>query len=211
MKWYLYCNGAQTGPLTEEQLFQQGRDGLLKKTDLVWNETMPDWLSADRVPGLLDAHSGTMVAEKGPSDSKKNALLQAILQLNNAGPFNITRGSDTDVLISNEVVDSAWYSGKKKVTYTAQVLLKEQEMTVYYWEMLKEASSGLSLQAGFQKRKIKGAELFQKTREKGYSPDGGLVYDYQFDYGSLREAFKILAGQHGWKFKLVLVRGKTIY
>ena len=77
--------------------------------------------------------------------------------------------------------------------------------------MLKEASSGISFQVGFQKRKIKGVELFQQSREKGYAPDGELVYDYQFDYGTLREAFKQLVGQHGWKLKGVLARGKTTY
>ncbi|MCJ7805962.1 MAG: DUF4339 domain-containing protein [Clostridia bacterium] len=211
MEWHLYRNGEQSGPFSEEQLFQMAREGRFQGTDLVWNQKMSDWTPADNIPGLMDSSPDLKTSGPGPADSVKETILQEILKHSDAGPFSITRGSDTDVLITNEVTNSSWFSGKKKVVYTAQILLKESEKTAYYWEMLKETSSGISFQVGFQKRKIKGVELFQQSREKGYAPDGGLVYDYQFDYGTLREAFKQLVGQHGWKLKVVLARGKTTY
>ncbi len=62
-----------------------------------------------------------------------------------------------------------------------------------------------------QKRKIKGLEIFQQSREKGYAPGGERVYDYQFDYGSLREAFKQLLRDRGWEFKVVIMKGKASY
>ena len=40
---------------------------------------------------------------------------------------------------------------------------------------------------------------------------GELVYYYQFDYGSLREAFKQLLATHDWKLKVVLIKGKTTF
>ncbi len=145
------------------------------------------------------------------SGSEKEKILQEILNYNEAGPFKIVHGSDTDLDITNEVTNSSWYSGKKTVTYTAKLLLNEKDKTAYYWEMLKEASSGVSFSVGFQKKKIKGIEVFQQSREKGYAPTGETVYDYQFDYGSLRDAFKHLVQEYGWKFKPVILKGKATY
>lgn len=145
------------------------------------------------------------------NSSEKEKILQEILNYNETGPFEIARGSDTDLDITNEVTNSSWYSGKKTVVYTAKLLLSEKDNTAYYWEMLKETSSGLSFSVGLQKKKIKGVELFQKNREKGYTPTGEIIYDYQFDYGSLREAFKHLMQDYGWKFKTVILKGKATY
>lgn len=211
MEWHLYRNGEQSGPFSEEQLFQMARESRFQGTDLVWNQKMTDWIPAERIPGLLHSPSGVQPVAAVSANSARETMLQEIFKYNDAGPFSITRGRDTDVLITNEVTNSSWYSGKKKVTYTAHLLFKDSENTAYYWEMLKETSAGLSFQVGVQKRKIKGIELFQQSREKGYAPGGELVYDYQFDYGSLRDAFKQLVSQHGWKFKIVLSKGKTTY
>ncbi len=211
MQWHLYRNNEQSGPYGDEVFFIMGREGKILSTDFVWNSTMTDWTPAGQVEGLLGQLVGAPPSVPAQSGSEKEQILQELIAYSDSGPFKISRGSDTDLLVSNEVVDSSWFSGKKKVTYTAQMLLKEEEKTAYFWEMLKETSSGLSLSAGFQKKKIRGAEVFQQAREKGFSPTGETVYDYQFDYGSLREAFKQLLQAKGWKFKVVLVRGKTAY
>lgn len=205
MEWHLYRNGEQSGPFSDEQFFKMAREGSFYTGDLVWNQTMSDWAPVESVSGLVDSMPGFQSGYENPAGSVREALLQEILNFSEAGPFRITRGSDTDVVITSEVTDSSWYSGKKKVIYTAQLLLSEREKTAYYWEMLKETTSGLSFQVGMQKRKIKGIELFQKSREKGYAPGGELVYDYQFDYGSLRDAFKQLVTGQGWKFKVVVL------
>jgi hypothetical protein len=145
------------------------------------------------------------------ADQRKDKILRVILSFSEAGPFKIVRGSDTDIEISNEVTNSIWYSGKKTVNYTARILLNEREKTAYYWEMLKESSSGLSFSMGIQKKKIKGIEVFQQSRERGYAPGGELVYDYQFDYGSLREAVKQLLQSYDWRLKTVIMKGKASY
>jgi hypothetical protein len=151
------------------------------------------------------------IAPASPGGSEKELIIQAILNFNEAGPFKIARGSETDLEISNEVTNSSWYSGKKTVTYAARILFNEKEKTAYYWEMLKETSSGLSFSMGVQKKKIKGIEVFQQSREGGYAPGGELVYDYQFDYGSLRDAVKQLLFSYGWKLKTVIMKGKASY
>jgi hypothetical protein len=211
MDWHLYHNGEKSGPLSEAELFKMGREGRLSPADLVWNQSMIDWTPADQISGLIGTAPHHPAGNPAVTGSEKENILQEILHYSEAGPFIISRGSDTDLVITNEVTNSTWYSGKKTVAYTARMLLNEKEKTAYYWEMLKETSAGLSFSVGFQKKKMKGIELFQQSREKGYSPGGEIVYDYQFEYGSLRNAFKQLLQSHGWKLKVVVMKGKTTY
>lgn len=211
MDWHLYQNGVQSGPFSEAELFKMGREGRIGVADLVWNQTLADWTAAAEVEGLIGSRAGNPTPNLGNAGLEKEQILQELLKYNETGPYAISRGSDTDLVISNEVTNSSWYSGKKTVTYTARMLLNDQEKTAYYWEMLKETSAGLSFSVGIQKKKIKGTELFQQTREKGFAPSGEMVYDYQFDYGSLRDAFKQILQGYGWKFKVVLMKGKTTY
>lgn len=139
----------------------------------------------------------------------RDILLPQLLALNDKGPFAVTGGTDTDIVITNEIANKSWATGKKKVSYQARLLLSEPEATAYFWEMLKESSSGLQFSMGVEKTRIKGRELFRSISEKGYGLDGKEVYDYQFDYGSLREAFQQMIENAGWKFKLVLTQAKT--
>ena len=76
-----------------------------------------------------------------------NELLAELLSLDERGPFVIQPGTDTDIEVSNEVANKSWSTGKKKVSYQARILLDEEEHTAYFWEMLKESSSGLQFKA----------------------------------------------------------------
>ena len=138
-----------------------------------------------------------------------NELLAELLSLDERGPFVIQPGTDTDIEVSNEVANKSWSTGKKKVSYQARILLDEEEHTAYFWEMLKESSSGLQFKVGFETTRIKGIEVFRSRSEQIYDPKGEKVLDYQFDYGSLREAFKEIIEEAGWNFKLVILKGKT--
>jgi hypothetical protein len=51
--WYHSKNGAPVGPVAFEHLQQLARAGQLYGTDMVWNEGMPDWVTAETVPGLM--------------------------------------------------------------------------------------------------------------------------------------------------------------
>jgi len=210
MDWHLYRNGVQSGPFSEQELFRMGAEGRIDAGDLVWNQTMTDWTAAGKISGLIGSRQENQ-APVPVGSSEKEKILQAILSYSEAGPFKIARGNDTDIEISNEVTNSSWYSGKKTVTYAARILLSEKDKTAYYWEMLKETSSGISFSMGIQKKKIRGVEVFQQIRERGYAPGGELVYDYQFDYGSLRDAVKQLLQGYGWKLKTVIMKGKASY
>ncbi len=54
-QWYLYKNGKQSGPLSWEQLAEQGKTGFIKPGDMVWTEGMKNWSRADQVKGLVTA------------------------------------------------------------------------------------------------------------------------------------------------------------
>src|SRR5512140_3682810 len=58
--------------------------------------------------------------------------------------YSAAWGTDTDMVISSNPVDARWGAGKKRVEYTAVLKAVEQERTVYFWEMLKERTSGFS-------------------------------------------------------------------
>src|SRR4051794_28979362 len=51
--WYHSKNGAPVGPVAFEHLQQLARAGQLYGTDMVWNEGMPDWVTAQTVSGLV--------------------------------------------------------------------------------------------------------------------------------------------------------------
>lgn len=147
--------------------------------------------------------------DKGPA-LPGNELLHQLLALDERGPFTVQPGSDTDIAVTNEVVNQSWATGKKKVSYQARMLLDDSAQTVYFWEMLKEVSSGLQFKVGFETTRIKGKEVFSSRSEKYYEVNGQKVLDYQFDYGSLRGAFQEIIEQAGWNFKLVITKGKTV-
>lgn len=52
-KWHLSRGGQSYGPYTEEQFRQLIQDGNVRPGDLVWNETLTDWVLADSLDGLL--------------------------------------------------------------------------------------------------------------------------------------------------------------
>lgn len=137
-------------------------------------------------------------------------LLAKLLSLDEKGPISIQPGTDTDIVVSNEVVNKSWATGKKKVSYQARILLQENENTAYFWEMLEERSGGIQFSMGFEKTRIKGKEVFSSANQSGFGLNGEPVFDYQFDYGSLRGVFKEIIEGAGWKFKLVISKGKTV-
>jgi hypothetical protein len=53
VQWYYSRDGERYGPLTGEQLKQMAGTGELQPADLVWNETLSDWVPATRIKGLF--------------------------------------------------------------------------------------------------------------------------------------------------------------
>lgn len=52
MEWYYAKNGQQLGPVSQESLLGMYQRGEIKGSDLVWNETMSEWMPLTAAPGL---------------------------------------------------------------------------------------------------------------------------------------------------------------
>lgn len=69
MEWYYASNGQQQGPVSQEQLVELFQTGTVKTTDLVWNETMTDWVPFGNVPGLAAATTGAAPVSTSPAQN----------------------------------------------------------------------------------------------------------------------------------------------
>lgn len=67
MEWYYASNGQQQGPVSQEQLIELFQKEEVKSSDLVWNESMTDWVPFGNVPALSQggaADSGAAPAQE---------------------------------------------------------------------------------------------------------------------------------------------------
>ena len=55
MEWYYANNGQQAGPVSQDELADLLRNGVIKSTDLVWNESMSEWAAIGTVPDFAAA------------------------------------------------------------------------------------------------------------------------------------------------------------
>jgi uncharacterized RDD family membrane protein YckC len=60
MNWYYALNGAQQGPVSEQQLMQLAASGTINATTLVWREGLPEW---QQFSVALPAATGTAAAD----------------------------------------------------------------------------------------------------------------------------------------------------
>jgi hypothetical protein len=118
--------------------------------------------------------------------------------------FNAQYGTDTDIVVDNQIVNANWGAGNKKVEYSAVMKAVEPELTLYFWEIVKESSAGLSFgtaeaetysysgktRSGVQKMMIIGAD--------------GQPVEWEWDYAATRSIVEDVAARHGWKTKVVL-------
>jgi uncharacterized membrane protein len=144
--------------------------------------------------------------------SPKESILSAVEQeLSKYPELSVSRSDKTDMEIKSVLADANWGVGKKKVEYTACLLVKETEHTAVFWEMIKETGSGMDIGGGFKTRSFKsGKSIFGKVKEVQYGP-GGKVIDYTWDYGKTRLIVEQVINNNGWKFKTVLMKSKAMY
>ena len=78
--------GAQTGPLTWEDLFARAQAAALAADDLVWNPQLPEWLPAGQIPGLFPTPGAapafaTPAATQPPAPRRRVGLLTWLIPL----------------------------------------------------------------------------------------------------------------------------------
>src|SRR5438067_9566014 len=64
--WYYTTNRQQRGPVSLAELQQLANQGLLRPTDLVWNDRMSNWLRASSQKGLFAETKDVAAEDPGP-------------------------------------------------------------------------------------------------------------------------------------------------
>jgi len=150
--------------------------------------------------------------EAAPTPGTRLALLADMLTTLAQYPgYTAAYGTDTDVRVDNEIANASWGVGKKKVEYSARMKAVEAERVLYFWEMLKESGSGMSL-GGFDSESTStfGGKRWGVKKEKIIGP-GGVAVDYSWDYGKTRAIVESVAARHGFSVKVVLSSKKASY
>jgi len=57
MEWYYAKNGQQQGPVSEGTLQELFQSGTIQSGDLVWNESLTDWVPLASIPGFAGSGS----------------------------------------------------------------------------------------------------------------------------------------------------------
>jgi len=65
--WFYRQDGKQNGPCSAAELRQLAASGQLQPDNLVWNENMPDWLPAEKVPEIF-AIDALVAGNTSPSE-----------------------------------------------------------------------------------------------------------------------------------------------
>lgn len=140
------------------------------------------------------------------------ALLADVLATLQAYPaYTAAYGVDTDIVLDNEVARAAWGTGKKSIEYTAHMKAVEAERTLYFFEMLKEKSSGFSFgSVESETYSTFGAKRSGETKQVVIGPNG-VAMDASWDYGETRRIVESVCARHGWALKVVLRPGSAKY
>lgn len=118
--------------------------------------------------------------------------------------FSAHYGTDTDIAVDNQLVDANWGTGKKKVEYSAIMKAVEPELTLYFWEIVKESGAGLNF-GGFEAETYSTSGKTRSGVQKMMiiGADGQPV-EWEWDYAATRSIVEDVASRHGWKTKVVL-------
>lgn len=135
----------------------------------------------------------------------KQELTQEIVSQLSALGLSATASDQTDLIVDEELVDTAFSTGKKKLKYEAMILLDESDKTVKMYEKTTEVSVGLSFGMSGETSFQSGKTLMRKVKCVQYDPTG-KVLEYNFDLGAVSKAVKSAALSHGWGFKTVILK-----
>ena len=140
-----------------------------------------------------------------PAQSSRLELLADILATLGQYPNYVAHyGTDTDIVIGNEIADASWGTGQKKVEYSAILKADEAQRTVVYWELIKESSSGLNF-GSFDAEATTTVGL-QRSGNKAEAIIGpnGVAMDADWDYAATRSIVESVVARHGWRLESVV-------
>ena len=90
-EWYYMSGGQQHGPVTGAQLKALASSGGLTPEDMVWNQTMPEWVAARRVRGLPFAGQAPAAVKATPAPVHAGSAARAV-----AAPVHSAAPADSD-------------------------------------------------------------------------------------------------------------------
>lgn len=82
MAWLIVVDGQKLGPLSDQDLMSWARAGRLRPSDLVWQDGMPEWLPASRVPQLSEVVSRVAAPAAGIGN---DPVMRALLPVGRSG------------------------------------------------------------------------------------------------------------------------------
>ena len=149
------------------------------------------------------------LAPAAPPADRLALLADVLATLGQYPNYTSQYGTDTDIVVSNEVANASWAGGKKKIEFSAIMKAVEAEHTIYYWEMLKESGSGLDF-GGFdaEMSTTVGMKSWGTKKETVIGPDG-IAMDAEWDYAATRRIVENVAARHGWQVKVVLKKNSA--
>jgi hypothetical protein len=176
----------------------------------VWVDTdrsCPKGHPASRVNGWYDSETGrplvappANVPAPAPSVTAAGTRVGFLTDLMTAfvqnPAYSAAWGSDTDMTIADNPIDVTWGVGKERTGYTAALKVSETDHAIYFWESLKEHSSGLTLP-------IVGPEPSGATKATAVGPGSA---SWEWGYGTTRKVVEEVAARHGFAVHVVLTR-----
>jgi len=149
------------------------------------------------------------LAPAAPPADRLALLADVLATLGQYPNYTSQYGTDTDIVVSNEVANASWAGGKKKIEFSAIMKAVEAEHTIYYWEMLKESGSGLNFGSfDAEMSTTVGMKSWGTKKETVIGPDG-IAMDAEWDYAATRRIVENVAARHGWQVKVVLKKNSA--
>lgn len=174
---------------------------------------------AARVNGWYDSDTGQPVAAPASAPVHDSAAVAAgtragfltdlMAAFSDAPAYSAGWGADTDMTIVSNPVDGIWGLGKKRAEYTAALKVSEPDRTVYFWEMLKEQSSGLSF-GTFETESYSTVGMKRSGKKKEIVVGPGAA-SWEWGYGTTREVVEEIATRHGFGLRVVLTRNAATW
>ncbi|MEI7813985.1 MAG: hypothetical protein WCJ13_04250 [Coriobacteriia bacterium] len=172
-----------------------------------WMQVAPPVSSPESVVAPIPEPVIAPVVAPAPAaaPSDRLALLADILATFAKYPsFNAQYGTDADIVVDNQLVNANWGTGNKKVDYSAVMKAVEAELTVYFWDIVKESGAGLTF-GGFEAESysVSGKSRSGVQKMMIIGADGAPV-EWEWDYAATRSIVEDATARHGWKTKVVL-------
>jgi len=166
---------------------------------------IPEPVPAPIAAPLPEPAPAPVVVPAPAAASDRLALLADILATFAQYPsFNAQYGTDADIVVDNNLVNANWGAGNKKVDYSAVMKAVETELTIYFWDIVKESGAGLNF-GGFEAEtySVSGKSRSGVQKMMIVGADGTPV-EWEWDYAATRRIVEDVGARHGWKTKVVL-------